>query len=167
MKKTPHPKPRTLNPILGFTLIEILIYSAIVTAVLSLSVLAAYQLINSSERVVDRRQLTENQKFLLQKIIWTLKDVSSINEPVFGGSGGTLSVNKLNYAFNPLIISLNNGVVELTSGATTSPITNRYVTVDNLSFEYLNFSTSTILRISADISNKTASSSMATTIVVE
>lgn len=151
----------------GFTLIEIIIYSAIVTAILSFALLSLYQIISFDERGVAQQELIENKKFLLEKIYWVLQSVEAINSPAVGGSGGTLSVNKLNYGFNPLIVSLNNGVTQLVSGATATPLTNSRVTIDSLNFEHLTFSGGAAIKINALLSNSVGSTSLETTIIVK
>lgn len=151
----------------GFTLIEILIYSAIVTIIFSFSLLAVYQIIDSDERVFSREELTANQKFLLQKISWALQNVDTVNSPAAGAGGPGLSVNKLNYPYNPLVISLDNGAVKLTSGATATPLTNDYVNVSGLNFEHLNFSGKSAIRATVALENKFGTTTIDATITVK
>lgn len=151
----------------GFTLIETLIYIGIMAMILSLSFLVVYQLIDSNERIVLLRELTENQRFLLQKVAWVLQSNETINVPAAGSSGSGLSVNKLDYAYNPLVVSLSDGVVQLASGVTTTPITNSYVTVNSLSFTHRVLSGQTIIEIDAVLSNKTATNTLDTSIIVK
>jgi len=151
----------------GFTLIEILIYSAIVTSMLTFALLTAYQIINSDDRLLARRDLTEDQKFLVQKIEWVLKNVSTINAPASGGSGDTLSVNKINYNYNPLIIALNASTTELTSGATTTALTSDNVEVSNLNFEHRNLGGTTLIEVSAKLENDTGSTTIDASFLLE
>lgn len=151
----------------GFTLIEILIYSAIITGILTVSLFTAYQLISSEERVVMRRELTENQKFVLQKLAWILTNVSAINSPAASSTGSTLSVNRLNYSYNPLVLSLSDGALQLTSGATVTPITNHYASVTALSFEHRLVGGASTIKVNAIFSNDAGSTTINTTIFVK
>lgn len=151
----------------GFTLIEILIYSVIVTVIFSFSLLAVYQIIDFNERVFAWEELTANQKFLLQKISWVLQNVDTVNSPVAGAGGPGLSVNKLNYSYNPLVISLDNGAVKLTSGATATPLTNDYVNITGLNFEHLNFYGKNAIRVAAILENKFGTTTINAVITVK
>ncbi|MEK9186129.1 MAG: prepilin-type N-terminal cleavage/methylation domain-containing protein, partial [Patescibacteria group bacterium] len=93
----------------GFTLVEVLIYAGIVTMIITFALLGTYQIIDYQDRLEDQLEVTENSKFLIQKIAWVLQNNSAINSPVLGSSGLSLSVNKLNYGSNPLVITLSNG----------------------------------------------------------
>ena len=151
----------------GFTLIETLIYIAILAMVLSLAFAAVYQLLDSDYRSVLLRELNENQLFLTQKIAWVLQSNQSVNAPAVGSSGSSLSVNKIGYAYNPLVFSLSGGVVRLASGATTTPITNNYVIVNSLNFTHRVLSGQTIIEIDAVLFNKAATSTLDTSIIVK
>lgn len=151
----------------GFTLIEILIYSGIVTTILSFTLVIVYQLIDSDERVVERREITENHKFILEKIGWVLQSVDKINSPAVGATSTKLSVNKLGYAFNPLVIQIGTSTLDLVSGATTSPITNNYASTTSLVFEHQNLASTSAIRITATIENTTASSTIDATFIIK
>ena len=152
----------------GFTLIEVLIYSAIVAGFITFAVLAAYQIIDFSGRLENQRELSENERFLAQKLSWVLSGVDTINAPVAGASGATLSVNKLNFSQNPLVIDLANGVVRLTGGSGPAvPLTNSFASSSNLIFRRLDFSGQEAIRVTVNLENKTASSSLDYTIIVK
>lgn len=149
----------------GFTLIEVLIYSAIVTVMLTFILLAAYQIIDNQSRLNDWLAVQENQKFLLQKLEWVLQSNQAINIPAIGASGNALSVNKLNFSGNPLIIDLAGGTVRLQSGG-GAPVnlTNPQVSVSNLNFNHLNLSGRSAIRVQAVLANITASATIDTLI---
>lgn len=151
----------------GFTLLEILIYSTIVTLFLTAGLLVTYNIIDYSDRANANRELTENEKFLVQKVFWVLQSNSAINSPLSNATGTSLSVNKLSYSFNPLVISLSGGVVNLVSGATTTPLTNRFVTASNLVFTRRNFSGNDLITVTAVLTGKYTSTTVNTTIAVK
>ena len=155
----------------GFTLIETLIYATLVTVVTTFSILAVYQLIDTSDRGKNLEQLTENQRFLEQKIYWTLQSVSSINAPASGATTTSLSVNKIGFAENPVVIDVDSQTARIKRG--TSPailITNdSYVAVQDLSFHQFNFSGKPAIKVSGTLFNAFTSTTVAidTTILVK
>lgn len=154
----------------GFTLIEILLYTGIVAAVLTFTLITVYQLIDGESRVTKQREMTENQKFFVEKVAWMLQSVDKVNTPALGATSSTLSVNKLGYGFNPLIMRASTtpaGTIELVSGATTSPITNGYATATSLVFEQLNLASTSAMRVRVTFTNGVASSSIDTTIIIK
>ena len=149
----------------GFTLIETIIYSGIVTAVLTFFLTTFYYIIDSSDRSLSLIELAENQKFLVQKIGWVLSNNAAINSPPLGSSGTTLSVNKIGAAANPFIITSSGTFVTMASGTTPAvPLTNSWVSVANLQFHHLDFSGRSAIRITADLQNIVSSTTIDTTI---
>ena len=152
----------------GFTLIEPLIYAAIVAGFITVSLSVVYQMIDFSGRLRNQREINENQRFLIQKLDWILNSADTINSPPLGGSGNTLSVNKLNFAQNPLVVDADGGAVRLSSGGGLPvPLTNNYASTTNLIFEHLNFSGQSALRITGTLFNASASTSIDATIIVK
>lgn len=151
----------------GFTFIETLIYIAIVGVVLAAAFLTANQLIFSEERTVLLRELTESQRFLMQKIAWVLQGADAIVLPAANSSGGSLAVNKLNYLYNPLSITLNGSWVDLGSGATTTSLTNDYVIVNSLNFTHRVLSGQTIIEVDAVISNRAGTATIDTSFTIK
>ena len=125
----------------GFTLIEVLIYSALVMIILSFSLIVTYQFIEFNDRGKHLRELADNQKFLEQKIYWALQSVSAINSPAAGATSTALSVNKVGYGSNPIVINFSDGAARLSrGGGAYQPINNDLVLVQDLSFHQFTFS---------------------------
>jgi len=154
-------KLKIMNKSGGFTLIEVLIYSLIVTVFLTFTLVLTYGMIVSSERIVARKELVENQKLILQKVVWALQNVSTINTPAFLATSSTLSIDKLNYYFNPIIFSLSASTLNLKNGATTTAISNSYVSVSQLIFTH---ATSGAIRFRATLFNQYATETIDTLI---
>ncbi|MEK9186713.1 MAG: hypothetical protein AAB885_03970, partial [Patescibacteria group bacterium] len=109
-----------------------------------------------------------NPKFLIQKLAWVLQNNSAIIGPVLGSSGLSLSVNKLNYGSNPLVITLSNGRVWLAAaGASAVSLTNSRVTASNLIVDHLNFSNQSAIRFRVTLENSIASSTVDTTVFIK
>lgn len=149
----------------GFTLVETIIYIGIVAIIISSFLLASQQIIVSASRTRQQIELTENQKFLIQKINWLLRDIDGVNTPVAGASSSILSINKVGFNDNPIVLSLSDNVVYLTTGSTTTstvPLTNSSVMVTSLTFYQLTFASSSqnAIRVVADIQNSVASATI-------
>lgn len=155
----------------GFTLIEILIYVAITTGLVTVAILAAYQMIDARDRVRQQRELAENQKLLEQKIYWVLQSVNIVNVPAAGATSTSLSVDKIGYGSNPVTLDVVSGVARITKGFTApQPITSdSYVEVRDLAFHQFDFSGQLAIRISGSLFNAYASTAVDidTTIIVK
>lgn len=152
----------------GLTLIEILIYSAIVSGFVVFALVITYQMVDFRDDLDDARELYENQRFLTQKINWVLSGVSSINSPATGATGNSISVNKISYGQNPLVIDSSNGAARLSlAGATAKNLTNNFVTVSDLSFENISLSGKNFVRAKATLSNSRSSTTIDSLILIK
>ncbi|MFH1346921.1 MAG: prepilin-type N-terminal cleavage/methylation domain-containing protein [Spirochaetota bacterium] len=121
----------------GFTLIEILIYSALTSIIIGGSLVAVYQIIESSDGIYDKIVIEQEANFLLQKIKWTLTGATTINVPPIGATSSTLSVNKANFSDNPIIIDLNSNNLRLKRGLNERNILNsQNIAVNDVIFEH-------------------------------
>ena len=122
----------------GFTLIEIIIYTALIALSLVLASLTVGQIIQTSKALNNKAFLADEVNFLLRKIEWTLTDVAVINSPAPGASASIISVDKADFPNNPIIIDLESGNMRLKKG-TGSPIilNNQEAVVGDLIFEHL------------------------------
>ena len=151
----------------GFTLIETLMYAVIFVIVVGGMVSYAFAMLTSSHRTNTQIEVTDNARFLTQKLQRAIQGASSINSPLVGNSASSLSITTASSSMNPLVIDLNNGVVRFKK-ASNSPIaiTNSFVTVSSLSFTNYSYSTATknTIRVKAKITsvepNRPASSSI-------
>ncbi len=156
----------------GFTLIETLIYAALTTLIVTFSIFVTFQLINSATRVRNQKETVDGQKLLTQKIYYTLQSVSAINSPAAGATSTTLSVDKLGYGSNPVVINTASSVAWLKRGAAAAqPITDLgYVRVQSLNFHQFDFSGRPAIQFSGSLFNPYTSTTVAigtTTIVIK
>ena len=107
------------HPNNGFTLIETLLYALFLSFILSGTLGAAYQIIQSSDRLSLQVTAVEEANFLNRKIDWALTD-STISSPAPGTSSSTLSVNKA----GSLIFDLNGTDARLKRGAASPLVLN-------------------------------------------
>jgi len=140
----------------GFTLIETLIYSAILVIVLGGIFMIFYSIMTTSESLRYQIELTQNTKFLEQKLKWALTGAEEITMPAIGSaSSPILWINKPGVA-DPLVFDIDNGIARIASGSDTPiPLTNDFVNITTISFETFSFSDSTgsTVRIRAEIEN--------------
>lgn len=149
----------------GLTLIDVVIYSALTALLVAAFIPSAYQVLDSRIRVQRQIELTENKKFLLEKVRWVLQSNQAINSPAKGASGSSLSVNKLNFGSNPLVIdSLNNKARISSAGGAAVDITNSWADVVNLILTHQDLSGRSVIRVQATIQNSLGSLSVDTTI---
>lgn len=121
----------------GFTLIETIVYIALLSILISGSILITYQITQGTENVNTKTTTDEEAHFLLRKIDWTLSGITAINDPAAGSSGAGLSVDKINGP-NPLVFDLDSGNVRLSRASGGFTILNsENVMVSGLLFEHI------------------------------
>ncbi|MBI2013729.1 MAG: prepilin-type N-terminal cleavage/methylation domain-containing protein [Candidatus Colwellbacteria bacterium] len=91
----------------GFTLIETIIYAAILALTIGFVLSATYQIILGSEDIERIAAVEEEANFILGKFRWAMASASDINSPASGVSGDSLSIDRFNYNDNPVEFDLN------------------------------------------------------------
>ncbi len=153
----------------GFTLIEILIYSALVALMMSFAVMTTYSLMDNAARTQQKNALLENQEFVLAKLQWVLSGVTAINNPAADGTpGAILSVDKVNSLQNPFVLDLQSGALRLSrAGGQPIALTNSSITVSNLSFTNIVSGTNSTIRATATLTNAVGSLPFQTTVTIK
>src|SRR6185369_10783091 len=100
----------------GFTLIEMLVYLALLSLLMGGVLMTVYQLLSDAGGTRVKVSTDEEANFVLRKIAWAVGDASAITTPAAGASGGTLSVTKTGFGSNPIVISLSGGLIRLSRG---------------------------------------------------
>ncbi|MDP3729190.1 MAG: hypothetical protein Q8R26_00325 [bacterium] len=145
----------------GFTLIEVVLYAGMVTGFITISLLSMQAIIEYGDRLEQQRELNENQRFLIEKLQWILSGVQLVTVPAVGGTNTSLSVTKINFAQNPLMVTLAQGVVSLgIGGGNALPLTNRFASTSGLKFEQLALGNQRAIRVSALLENTNATTSL-------
>lgn len=122
----------------GFTLIETVIYTALISIIIAGALVAVYQVLESSNALYNKIVAEQEANFLLRKFAWALSGVSDISLPPAGASGSVLLVNKINFSENPLVFDLNATDIRLKQGSKEPAILNsQSVKINNLVFEHL------------------------------
>jgi len=125
----------------GFTLIETIIYTALISIIIAGALVAVYQVLESSNALYNKIITEQESNFLLRKFAWALSGVSAINLPAAGATSSVLSLNKINFSENPIVIDLNSNNMRMKKGSAEPAILNtQNITVQNLVFEHLSSS---------------------------
>lgn len=141
----------------GFMLLEMIIYSALFSIMMGGLVIVAFQLSANTSDLALKVTTQEEINFVTKKIDWALTGISKINIPT-NSTTHKLSVEKINFNQNPIIIELNqtSGDIEFCTNSCSnttnfSPLTTKNIQVDDLSFEYINTGVSTPAGIKATV----------------
>ncbi|MDO8443052.1 MAG: hypothetical protein Q7S81_02225 [bacterium] len=122
----------------GLTLIETIIYTALVFIIISGSLITVFQVLESNNALYNKIITEQEANFLLRKFSWAVSGASSINLPAAGAAGSVLSVNKINFSENPLIFDLNASDIRLKRGSNEPVIlNNQNVKIKSLIFQRL------------------------------
>ncbi len=121
----------------GFTLIEIIIYSALIAIIIGYALGGAYSLIQDSDRLNNRAVIDEEANFILKKIGWALSSLEQITTPASGASGQGLTISRYNFASNPVSFALNSGNLTMRTASGPAIILNNDRTeINSLVFEH-------------------------------
>jgi prepilin-type N-terminal cleavage/methylation domain-containing protein len=123
----------------GFTLIELIIYVAVVGMVLVAFVGYSINVLQSKQKTNNQLEAQFNARFTLQRITQEIREASGVNtgDSIFGADPGRLSLVKYTAAKNPTIIDLtaDDGEVQIQYGASAAEsITTDQVQITNLTF---------------------------------
>ncbi len=122
----------------GFTLMETVIYIGLLSFITSFVVVVLYQMIGSENQGRNRTEVDGEGNFMMQKMVWALVGAQAINAPAVSATGTTLSVNKYNYASNPIVFDVNGRNIRIAKGTSTPVILNSArVYINQLTFQHL------------------------------
>ncbi len=121
----------------GFTLIEALVYIALLTLLMGGAVVTCYGILESSGRNQTQAIVQEEGDFLIAKINWALSNIHHINYPAVGGTGTSLTTTKWDNAIGAVTIALSGTEVTLARGGGSAyPLTASNVSVSDLTFTH-------------------------------
>lgn len=125
---------------LGFTLIEFLIYVAVVALVLIFITGFLWDIILGNVKETSWQEVQQNSRFALTKISQETKKATGVNSPLPGNSANSLSLIMADPNLDPTVFDIADGKLRITQG-TSGPyeITSDQVIVTNLSFTNLSY----------------------------
>ncbi|MBI5466118.1 MAG: prepilin-type N-terminal cleavage/methylation domain-containing protein [Candidatus Kerfeldbacteria bacterium] len=122
----------------GFSLLELIIYIAILAVLLMVIVGLASTSSQSSSAEEARAEVQQNLRFSLDTISSAVRRAASINTPTAGGSGSALSLAMSDGSKNPTVFDLSSQVLRITEGAgIAQALTNNRVKVTSIGFQHL------------------------------
>lgn len=122
----------------GFTLIETIVYMALLGLIMTGALVTAYDLMGSTQSSAGKTTVQEEGIFVERKLQWALSDMNAA--PTTSGSGciQTISISKTGYAQNPIEFRRNTTTnsIEMREGGLGAyvPITTSNVSVECLKF---------------------------------
>jgi len=155
-------KPKTSNlkpnvkPIRGFTLIETLIYAALVSIIIGMVIVITFQVVRGNVKLGEKIFLEEEASFLLRKLEWAIAGTSAINSPTSGNSSNSsLSINKFEVppTENPIVFAISNGDMTIKRGSGDAVILNSsLLNINNATFTHIAASGTTPAGIKVELS---------------
>lgn len=112
----------------GFSLLELLIYMAILAGFLMVVVNLFFMISSSSGREEARAEVQQNLRFALQQITSDIRSATAVSVPASGGEGNTLSITVGGVVAS---YTVSGGILQRTRGASTENITTDRVTVNS------------------------------------
>lgn len=117
---------------------ETVIYIGLLSFITSFVIVVLYQMTGSQSQNRNRTEVDGEGNFLMQKMVWALAGAQTINAPATSATGTSLSVNKYNYASNPVVFDLNGRNIRIAKGTSTPAILNSArVYIGQLIFQHL------------------------------
>lgn len=124
----------TMHAKKGLTLIEILIYSVIVSSILLSMVYITRAMYDTRARVHASIILEENLRFALARITTKIREADAVVIPE-SGSGSVLSLTMSDPADDPATIILSDGIILMSEGGgANNALTSSEVEVTDLAF---------------------------------
>lgn len=124
----------------GFTLIEFLIYIAILGSILVLMTGFFWNIALSNIKENSYQEIQQNGRFSLIKLTQEIKKARSIISPLPGSSGNFLSLEMAQPNLNPTVFDLSEGRLRITRGSLGPyELTTDRVIVSNLQFINLSY----------------------------
>lgn len=121
---------------LSFTLIEFLVYIAILTIIITGLGGIVWNMLGGGKQINAREEVSSNSRFVLNRITYEVREAKSINSPARGTASTTLSLEMANPEKNPTIFYLDNGTLKIQQGAARPVnLTSGSVEVSNLQFK--------------------------------
>lgn len=133
----------------GFTLIEVLIYSALLAIFLGATFAFISSILGTTDTLLERNELIASQEFVERKLAWLIAGAINTVVPSMNSSSSRLQINVVSSTLNPSVFTFasTTGEIILKTGSSASTsITNNRVNVTKFWVENFsnNQSTSTL-----------------------
>lgn len=125
----------------GFTLIETVLCTALLSLFMTSVLVMAWQLVVGMEHERSRITIQEEGNFVVQKVNWVLQGVENISHPVSAASSSSLIVYTRNNTITPVHLRLHAASTSIEMQQENIlgflPLTTRNVVVQDLVFTHL------------------------------
>lgn len=125
----------------AFTLVETLIYAALISMIIGMVIIVAFQIVSGSGQLSEKIFLAEESSFLLRKIGWVIGSASVINSPNSGETSNTsFSVDRFGIPAgeNPITFSVTAGNLTIDrGGAGTVNLNSSLLNITNATFTHI------------------------------
>ncbi len=124
----------------GFSLIEILIYLAIIALIVVVLANFAINFFSAKTKAETMREVEQNMRFAQEKMTRTIRNAAGINSPIFGSSASSLSLSMADGAKDPTIFQVSGGQLTIKEGVSSAvAITSSKVNVSSLTFTNVSY----------------------------
>ena len=120
----------------GVTLVETLLYAVLFSLMIAFAMFSFNQMLENNLGQERRLEVETEANFIMTKILWALSNAQNINQPAANSTSSNLSVNKYNFAQNPIAFNLAEDKVKISKagGTNGTPLNSSAVQITNLSF---------------------------------
>ncbi len=119
----------------GITLVELLLYIALVSAMLLVISTFLAMLLQSRIKNETIAEVEQQGVQVMQIITQTARNAEDITSPTVGNSGSSLTLDVVDAGDDPTIFDLSGGAVRITEGVGSAvDLTNSHITVSGLNF---------------------------------
>lgn len=144
----------------GFTLVELLVYTALVGVFLSGATLFTIDILSGREKTERQQNLTDNARLVLTNITSQLHNATSIV------SVSNERLEFLDSAEKNTIMSLINNSIVLTQDGINNPLTNNQIVVSSLNFTNLSSINSSNIKVQFTITDNELTKTYETTVEI-
>jgi len=114
----------------GATLIEVLIYSALLAIFIGATLAFVASIIGSTDTLLERNEIVAAMEFMEHKLAWLAFQATGVADPAPGSSGSTLILTGADALRFPATFTIATSTVTLAfPGVTATPLANDRVTV--------------------------------------
>lgn len=132
------PTGPTKKPLHGFTLLETVIYIAIMGAVLTSAAVVTNTVFDNRARIEGRLLVRDHAAFAIRRMRSHVQQAADVTTPALGQPTSTLVLVMNDASLNPTTVTLQNGSVMMQRGAGAMlPLTSQEVRVTSLLFTRL------------------------------
>lgn len=146
----------------GFTLLETIIYAALLTAVIGAALASAYQILSAGDQLRSRTEVEEEARFVMRKIAWAVAGTTAITAPAANATSSLLSVTTTYPSANPIAIDASGGAARIRAGSGAATVLNGdTVRVTDIVFTHRPATSNASAAVSVSLTVQAASSDIA------